>query len=250
MPYVMAAITNAAGIVSTQAQTTRLATSQRTADSRRDVPTPTIEPVIVCVVDTGIPAADVANSVSAPALSAQTPPTGWSRVIFGSHRLHDAPSAGQRPERDRRVCAQHDPDRHASFGGSVAPGDEERQDDAHGLLGVVGAVAEAVRRRRHELAVTEASVQPLDPGYRCVAQKRSSIKMKPNASPSSGASTMNTPILRRPLRHEHAGAALGDRRARHAADQRVRRRARDAEPERDQVPARSRPSGPAKITPT
>ncbi len=68
--------------MSTQAHTTRLATSQRTADSRRDVPTPTIEPVIVCVVDTGMPAADVANSVSAPALSAHTPPTGWSRVIF------------------------------------------------------------------------------------------------------------------------------------------------------------------------
>ena len=39
-----------AGIVSTQAQTICPATPQRTADSRRVAPTPTIAPVIVCVV--------------------------------------------------------------------------------------------------------------------------------------------------------------------------------------------------------
>jgi hypothetical protein len=38
-------------------------------------------PVIVCVVDTGIPPADVANRVTAAADSAATPPTGCSLVM-------------------------------------------------------------------------------------------------------------------------------------------------------------------------
>ena len=45
----------AAGIVSTQAQTIWPATPQRTADSRRVAPTPTIAPVIAWVVLTGTP---------------------------------------------------------------------------------------------------------------------------------------------------------------------------------------------------
>src|SRR5436305_473432 len=73
---------NAPGIVSTHAHTTRPATPHRTAESRRDAPTPTIAPVIVCVVDTGMPWADVKNNVAAAADSAATPPTGCSFVIF------------------------------------------------------------------------------------------------------------------------------------------------------------------------
>ena len=46
---------NAPGIVSTHAHITRLATPHRTALSRWVVPTPTIAPLIVCVVDTGTP---------------------------------------------------------------------------------------------------------------------------------------------------------------------------------------------------
>ena len=45
------------GIVRTQAQTMRPATPQLTADSRRVEPTPTIAPVIVWVVETGMPGA-------------------------------------------------------------------------------------------------------------------------------------------------------------------------------------------------
>src|SRR5579862_2901736 len=71
-----------AGMVSTHAQMMRLATPQRTAESRCVVPTPTIAPVMVCVVLTGIPASAVPNSVIAPAASAQKPPTGFSLVIF------------------------------------------------------------------------------------------------------------------------------------------------------------------------
>src|SRR5215203_1093700 len=74
-------MTAAAGMVRIQAQTTRPATPQRTADRRRVAPTPTMAPVIVCVVETGMPAYDVANSVTAAADSAATPPTGCSRVM-------------------------------------------------------------------------------------------------------------------------------------------------------------------------
>ena len=50
-------MTAEAGIVSTHAQTIRPAMPQRTADSRRVEPTPTIAPVMVCVVLTGTPSA-------------------------------------------------------------------------------------------------------------------------------------------------------------------------------------------------
>ena len=53
--YVPALIANAAGIVNTHAQTIWPATPHRTADSRRVDPTPTIEPVIACVVLTPTP---------------------------------------------------------------------------------------------------------------------------------------------------------------------------------------------------
>src|SRR6478609_1823240 len=80
--YAAAAIENAAGIVSTHAQTIWPATPHRTADRRRVAPTPTIAPVIVCVVETGTPIELAMKSVIAPAVSAANPPTGCRRVIF------------------------------------------------------------------------------------------------------------------------------------------------------------------------
>src|ERR1051326_774329 len=59
----------------------RPATPHFTADNLRVAPTPTIEPVIVCVVETGVPVSVTYASVSAAALSAQNPPTGFSFVI-------------------------------------------------------------------------------------------------------------------------------------------------------------------------
>src|SRR2546426_10521602 len=47
----------AAGMVNTQAQTILPATRHLTADKRVVDPTPAIAPVMVCVVETGIPAA-------------------------------------------------------------------------------------------------------------------------------------------------------------------------------------------------
>ena len=77
-----AANTAAAGIVNIQAHTIRPATRHLTAESRVVEPTPAIAPVMVCVVDTGIPAAVAPKSVIAPAVSAQKPPTGRNLVIF------------------------------------------------------------------------------------------------------------------------------------------------------------------------
>ena len=46
------------------------------------MPTPTIAPAIVCVVETGIPASVTPQIAVAAADSAHMPPTGWSFVIF------------------------------------------------------------------------------------------------------------------------------------------------------------------------
>ena len=65
---VRAATAAEAGMVRTQAQMMRRATPQRTAESRCTAPTPTMAPVMVCVVETGIPASAVPNRVMAPAV--------------------------------------------------------------------------------------------------------------------------------------------------------------------------------------
>ncbi len=60
----------------------RPATPQRIAESFVTAPTPMIAPVIVWVVDTGMPRLVAAKSVMAPPVSAQNPPTGFSFVIL------------------------------------------------------------------------------------------------------------------------------------------------------------------------
>ena len=78
----MAAINAEAGIVKIHAHTMLLAMPQFTEEKRRVDPTPTIAPVMVCVVDTGMPKAVAVNKVIAPPVSAQKPPTGLSFVSF------------------------------------------------------------------------------------------------------------------------------------------------------------------------
>ena len=77
-----AARTALTGMVKTHAQSRLTVTPQRTALSRFVAPTPIIEPVIVCVVETGIPKLDTVNKVNAPAVSAHTPSSGVTLVIF------------------------------------------------------------------------------------------------------------------------------------------------------------------------
>ena len=113
-------------------------------------------PVMVWVVDTGMPAADVKNSVAAAADSAATPPTGWSRVIFEPivFTMRQPPVSVPRP-----MAVWADSTTHSGTSasvGQVAAGDEHGEDDAHRLLGVVGAVAEAEGGGRHQLAAPEA----------------------------------------------------------------------------------------------
>jgi hypothetical protein len=76
-----AAIRAEAGIVKTHAITIFCATPQCTARARVAEPTPTIAPVIVCVVDTGIPNTETKRMVIAPPVSAANPPTGFSFVM-------------------------------------------------------------------------------------------------------------------------------------------------------------------------
>src|SRR3546814_20077767 len=89
-----------AGMVSVQAQAMEPATPQRTAEKRLVAPTPMMAPVMVWVVDTGMPNADAKHRVLAPPISAQKPPTGLSLVIFWPMGL-TMPTPPHRPEARR-----------------------------------------------------------------------------------------------------------------------------------------------------
>lgn len=78
----MAASKPLTGMVSIHAQTRLMVTPQRTALNLFVAPTPIIAPVMVCVVLTGAPRLAAVNNVIAPAVSAQTPSSGVTFVIF------------------------------------------------------------------------------------------------------------------------------------------------------------------------
>ena len=109
------------GIVKIHAHTILPATPQRTADSFCTEPTPTMAPVIVCVVETGTPRPVARNSVIAPPVSAQKPPTGLSLVMRLAHGLDDAPAAEQRAEAHRDVAREHHPERQVRIGWPIMP---------------------------------------------------------------------------------------------------------------------------------
>ena len=70
------------GMVSTHAHNKLTVIPQRTAEILLVNPTPIIAPVMVWVVETGIPKCSVKNSVIAPAVSALTPSSGVTLVIL------------------------------------------------------------------------------------------------------------------------------------------------------------------------
>ena len=70
------------GIVKIHAHNKEMVTPQRTAEIRFVTPTPIIDPVIVCVVETGIPMCSVTYKATAPAVSAATPSNGVTFVIL------------------------------------------------------------------------------------------------------------------------------------------------------------------------
>ncbi len=55
------------------ATTTLPATPQRTDEVRRAVPAPMMQPVMVCVVETGIPNADAVKTITEPPSDALKP---------------------------------------------------------------------------------------------------------------------------------------------------------------------------------
>ena len=97
-------------MVRTHAQTMRPATPQRTAEALVTEPTPTMAPVMVCAVETGTPRCVARNSVMAPPVSAQKPPTGFSLVEavdeVEDERHHDDDGDEQG---HRSGVLQHDP---------------------------------------------------------------------------------------------------------------------------------------------
>src|SRR5690606_4677274 len=70
------------GMVNIHAQSKLIVTPHLTADIRLVTPTPMIEPVIVCVVETGTPKCSVTYNEIAPAVSAATPSNGVTFVIL------------------------------------------------------------------------------------------------------------------------------------------------------------------------
>ena len=204
-----------AGIVKIHAQTMLPATPQRTALTRCAEPTPTIAPVMVCVVETGMPKRgrqeqrDRAAGLGAEAAD---------RLQLGdllAHGLDDAPAAEQRAERRSRRSSTI-----TTQIGSVdravgdAGGDQQQPDDAHRLLRVVAAVAEAVERRRDELQPAEPAVDAsrrrapkTDPRHAII------MISAPSRKPSSGETKMNDAVLQDARRDQRRDAGLGDRRA-------------------------------------
>ena len=69
-------------MVRTHAQSKLTVMHHLTAETLFVKPTPIIEPVIVWVVETGIPKCSVRKSVIAPAVSALTPSSGVTLVIL------------------------------------------------------------------------------------------------------------------------------------------------------------------------
>src|SRR5215470_15270277 len=133
-----------AGMVMIQARMMPLATFQRTAETFLAAPTPMIAPVIVWVVETGMPSSVAMNRGEAGDLR--------------PHGLDDPPAARERAERHRGLARQHDPERNAERPAQVALRIEQDRDDPHGLLRVVAAVAERVERGGHELHHAELAI--------------------------------------------------------------------------------------------
>ena len=142
----------------TQAVTMLLATFQRTADTLRAAPTPMIDPVIVCVVETGMPSQVAAKSVIAPPVSAQHPCIGVKPGYLGSHCMHDAPAAEQRPQPHGSLAGYDDPKRHVEFAAELTLREQQNGNDAHGFLRVVATMAERIERSGDELQGAKSAV--------------------------------------------------------------------------------------------
>ena len=155
-----------------------------------------------------------------------------------AHRVDDPPAAG-RACRGRWRCARSGSTQNGI--GSwpsrteIAAGEQRARDDAHRLLRVVGAVHQAEGRRREELHPAERASTRRGVDAR-KTQWLTVIRRSPTTRPISGASTMKMSVFVQRRDDDADEAGLGDRRARIAAEQRVRRARRQPAVPRDQVP--------------
>ena len=114
-------------------------------------------------------------------------------------------------------------------------GIQQHGDDAHGLLGVVAAVAQRVERSRDELEDPKPAIDRKrraldeDPGHREHEPHGQHQTQQRREHDGSGG-------LRQPAPDHDADAGLGDAGAEQAADQRVRAARRNTEEPRDQIP--------------
>ena len=95
------------------------------------------------------------------------------------------------------ACAdKHDPEWNRELRQQAA-GKQHAGDDAHGLLRVVGAVAEAVRRGREQLQLAEM-LSTRDGAMLRQIQYTATIKVNPSTNPITGARTMKISVLVQP----------------------------------------------------
>jgi hypothetical protein len=147
-------------MVKIQAQTMLPATPQRTALARWAEPTPTMAPVMVCVVDTGMPRAVARNKRDRTTGFGAEAAHGFELGDLLAHGLDDAPAAKHGASRNGDVAATMTQPGATCRSGGVAGGDQQHPDDANGLLRVVAAVAQAVGAGRDQLQAPEPAVHP------------------------------------------------------------------------------------------
>ena len=223
-----------AGIVRIHAQTICPATPQRTALSRRVAPTPTMAPVIVCVVLMPTPSAVAVKIATAAPVSAAKPPAGCSFVIFVPIVLmiRQPPLSVPSPI---AVCDSISTQNGTSNVARISARHQRARDDAHRLLRVVGAVHQAVGRGGDQLQPAEPAI---DARGRRVAEDP--VDRRHHDQPDDEADERRDDDEDQRLGpagdDDGAEARLGDGRAGVAAEQRVRRARRQPEVPRDQVP--------------
>lgn len=120
------------------------ATPSRTAESRLVEPTPKMQAVMVWVVLTGAPKSDAPQMTAAAEVLGGETVHGLQLEDLVAHRLDDLPAAERRAHRHGEHADALDPEGNRNRVDLVKDEEGER-DHAHGLLGIVEAVA-----RRHE----------------------------------------------------------------------------------------------------
>src|SRR5207253_8397224 len=152
-------------------------------------------------------------------------------------RADDPPAADVGAEADGEAGGDLDPGRNLEARGVAVPVQDERErDHAHRLLRVVRAVREGDPRPGAELAEAEAAVR--DPG---AEPDEDPVDEEQEAEGGGerdrgGGERGDDDLVRDPVPEDAPRARLDERGADEAADQRMRRARREAEPPREEAP--------------